>query len=99
LRSRLRCRAAWPLAPLTKIATAAPDCPMRGTRDLLTDALDIVARIEDPKRRIDVVEVDDQLPECRTSVRDLAADLCSFLDEPGQCVRPISRHAAALLCQ
>jgi hypothetical protein len=37
----------------------ATDCPVRRARDLLADALDVVGRIEDPNRCVNMIEIDD----------------------------------------
>ena len=57
---------------------------MRGTQNLLPDARNVVVRIKEPDRRIDVIQVDDQVPQSRACMRDLAGDLRSLLDEPAR---------------
>jgi hypothetical protein len=36
---------------------------MSGARDLLANALNVVARVEDANRRVNMVKIDDQLPQ------------------------------------
>jgi hypothetical protein len=40
----------------------AAQCSMSRRRDLLADAFDIVTRIENPDRGINMIQIDDQLP-------------------------------------
>jgi hypothetical protein len=74
----------------------ATQCPVRRARDLLADALDIVARIENPDRGVDMIEIDDQLPQRSAGVRNLTGDFGTLLDQPKEGVRPLNGHAALL---
>jgi hypothetical protein len=47
---------------------------MRGSRKLLTDALYVVIRVKDSDGRVNVVKIDDKLPQCRAGVRKLAGE-------------------------
>jgi hypothetical protein len=57
---------------------------VRCCRYLLADALNVVARIEDADCRINVVKVDDQLPQYSARMRNLPGDLRALLDEGGK---------------
>jgi hypothetical protein len=70
---------------------------VRHGRDLLTDALDIVARIKNADRGVDVVQIDDELPQRGAGMGNLAGDLGALLGQPGEGVRPLYRHASFLL--
>ena len=41
----------------------AAQCAVRRSRDLQADAIDVIGRIKDADRRIDMVKIDDQLPQ------------------------------------
>jgi hypothetical protein len=51
---------------------------MRGCRDLLADALNVVIGVEQPNRGVDVIQVDDQLSQPCAGVRDFAGDLSTL---------------------
>ena len=48
---------------------------------LLADALDVVVGSENPDRRVNMVEIDDQLAKHGANVRDLAGDAARQKDE------------------
>jgi hypothetical protein len=61
----LGCHRPWRVAQSIKRRPRqiATQCPVCCARDLLPDALDIVTRIENPDRCVDMVQIDDQLPQ------------------------------------
>jgi hypothetical protein len=54
----------------------------------LPDALDIVARVKNPDRGVNVVEIDHQLPQDGAVMRYLTGDFRVLLDKPDKGVWP-----------
>src|ERR1700722_16638354 len=57
---------------------------MRCDRGFRLDRLDIVGRSEDADSRIDVVEVDDELPKHRAGIHDAGSDFRALGDKAGE---------------
>ncbi len=57
---------------------------MRRSRSLRFDPLDVVARVEDADRRIDVFKVDNQLPQRGASIDNASGDFRPLGYEAGK---------------
>jgi hypothetical protein len=56
----------------------------------------VIARIEDANRGIDMIQVDNQLPQRGAGVRNLAGVLGALLDKAGQGIRSLNGWSSAL---